>query len=796
MRRVTRIVWSIGVVFGVLGDNPVRAQTIEQISVPAFAASMPHNDASSRPVASDDGRWVAYLSLATNLVEGDDNGHADVFVVDRSVGSQVLASRSTLQAANGAASDVVGISNDGRYVVFVSEASNLVPGDTNGHADFFRKDMQSGAIARIALLGAAFEVGSTSLSGDGNTMVFVDEANDWIAGGSSEARILLVDWSTSSVSALPITSFAALSERRVELSRNGQCIAYADYAPLKRTRVRNLQTQVEVWGDTAASGAAPDGTTLDFKLDGSCQYLGFISGATNLLAEPTVAGEVYRRNLASGNINLVSRHAAPVQFSSSSQLLMSADAQYFVYERFFDGGPVTTWSSWYERRSMANTHTARADELSFQTHAVTNTGAVIMATGAAAPGDLNTLASVHVSPAAGVARSLIAPALPDLVLASNGGSTLHGGISHAEAQDGNLVAFTSLASNLIDNPLELETHYGVYIRNRVTGTTENVLATLALKPNADTHFMDISHDGRYLLVRSCASNLVAGDTNGQCDLFLIDRTLGAIERVNVSTAGAQADVELDVQATAAVGDDGRYIVFSSWASALAEGAYEVPQVFVRDRVNHTTRLAVQDVSGGLDQASVLTSLAPRANFAIVLAYASGLGEDCHFLGIDLSTLQRECIGAGSGLPVASTAALSADARFVAYQYDTPSAHIALIDRHRGTVRTISDLWLAPTYIGSFSFSGNGRYIGTLTTTPTGTQIIGIFDSLLENWALPPSTLGSLSPGQMLGYDGTALYFSSHAPLLAADLNGQVPDVYRVQAAGPGIFGGGWQGGFE
>ncbi|HWS27994.1 MAG TPA: hypothetical protein VN259_15645, partial [Xanthomonadales bacterium] len=124
MRGVAGIARSIGVVSGVLISNLVFAQTIEQISAPAFAASMPHNGESYRPVASDDGRWVAYLSAASNLVAGDDNGHVDVFVVDRNDGSQVLASRSTLQAANGAASDVVGISNDGRYVVFVSAASN------------------------------------------------------------------------------------------------------------------------------------------------------------------------------------------------------------------------------------------------------------------------------------------------------------------------------------------------------------------------------------------------------------------------------------------------------------------------------------------------------------------------------------------------------------------------------------------------------------------------------------------------------------------------------------------------
>ncbi len=118
MRGFTRIVQSTGVVCGVFVGNLSWAQSIEQISLPAFAASMPHNGDSYRPVASDDGRWVAYLSAASNLVEGDDNGLAD----------------------------------------------------------FFRKDLHSGAIARIALLGAVFAPGTTSLSGDGNSIW------RWLAG--------------------------------------------------------------------------------------------------------------------------------------------------------------------------------------------------------------------------------------------------------------------------------------------------------------------------------------------------------------------------------------------------------------------------------------------------------------------------------------------------------------------------------------------------------------------------------------------------------------------------------------
>ena len=89
------------------------------------------------PATSADGRFVAFISHATNLVPGDTNGRDDVFVRDRQAGTTELVSVGAGGAqANGSSGDFgrVAISADGRFVAFDSSASNLVPADTNGRS--------------------------------------------------------------------------------------------------------------------------------------------------------------------------------------------------------------------------------------------------------------------------------------------------------------------------------------------------------------------------------------------------------------------------------------------------------------------------------------------------------------------------------------------------------------------------------------------------------------------------------------------------------------------------------------
>src|SRR4051812_20008695 len=106
------------------------------------------NNESSFRAMTPDARDVAFTSFANNLVPGDSNGATDVFVKDRQTGAieRISVAADGLQAIRGD-SWGGGLTSDGRYVAFISNANNLVPGDTNGLAyDVFVKDRQTGAI--------------------------------------------------------------------------------------------------------------------------------------------------------------------------------------------------------------------------------------------------------------------------------------------------------------------------------------------------------------------------------------------------------------------------------------------------------------------------------------------------------------------------------------------------------------------------------------------------------------------------------------------------------------------------
>src|SRR5439155_2117957 len=98
---------------------------------------------SIRPAISADGRFVAFESDATNLVPGDTNGSMDVFVHDRQTGVTERVSVDSAGNEANSASRGPTISADGRFVAFWSWATNLVPGDTNGAVDVFVHDRHS-----------------------------------------------------------------------------------------------------------------------------------------------------------------------------------------------------------------------------------------------------------------------------------------------------------------------------------------------------------------------------------------------------------------------------------------------------------------------------------------------------------------------------------------------------------------------------------------------------------------------------------------------------------------------------
>lgn len=125
----------------------LQTERLTRVSTAANGAEA--NDASHSPSLSVDGRYLAFVSAATNLVPGDANGFPDVFLKDLRTGRLTVVTTEKKARANGASSKPF-VSLFGEYVTFESESTTLAPGDTNGLSDAFVLTMKTGAVDRIA----------------------------------------------------------------------------------------------------------------------------------------------------------------------------------------------------------------------------------------------------------------------------------------------------------------------------------------------------------------------------------------------------------------------------------------------------------------------------------------------------------------------------------------------------------------------------------------------------------------------------------------------------------------------
>ena len=160
--------------------------------------------------------------------------------------------------------------------------------------------------------------------------------------------------------------------------------------------------------------------------------------------------------------------------------------------------------------------------------------------------------------------------------ASSNGSSYFPKIS----ADGKVVTFTSTATNLVGGDTNLVAD--AYVRARRGGAVERVsVSSTGAEGDQFSYATSISDDGRYVAFASDATNLVLADTNGVGDAFLRDRQLGVTERLSVASAGLQGD---NSTYEVSISGDGRYAAFASYAANLVAGdTNSLPDAFVRDR---------------------------------------------------------------------------------------------------------------------------------------------------------------------------------------------------------------------
>jgi Tol biopolymer transport system component len=163
------------------------------------------------------------------------------------------------------------------------------------------------------------------------------------------------------------------------------------------------------------------------------------------------------------------------------------------------------------------------------------------------------------------------------------------------SSNGRLLAFRSAATNLVIG--DTNGKGDIFVHDRKTGVTERVSVNSAgLQTDGENGSPWMTPNGRFVAFESAASNLVAGDTNGQVDVFVRDRKKGITERVSVTTAGAQADF---ASFNPELSSNGRFVVFQSDATNLVAGDTNgMTDIFVHDRTTGVTERISVDTAGG------------------------------------------------------------------------------------------------------------------------------------------------------------------------------------------------------
>jgi Tol biopolymer transport system component len=154
------------------------------------------NNGSLFPSISGDGRFVAFDSRASNIVPGDTNNTDDIFVRDTLTNTTARVSVDSAGNQGNSASGSPSISADGRFVAFESSASNLVPGDTNNTTDIFVRDTLTNTTARVSV-GLAGNQGNSeslapSISADGQRVAFSSDATNLVPGDTNNISDVFV----------------------------------------------------------------------------------------------------------------------------------------------------------------------------------------------------------------------------------------------------------------------------------------------------------------------------------------------------------------------------------------------------------------------------------------------------------------------------------------------------------------------------------------------------------------------------------------------------------------------------
>jgi Tol biopolymer transport system component len=332
---------------------PARAAFTERISVSStgeeangyslLACAWAHS-------VTVDGRYVAFESYASNLVTGDDNGTRDVFVRDRVAGLTYCVSVTPTGAVGNGYSGNACISADGQCVAFESEADDLVTDDTNGVNDLFVHDLETGLTERVSVASDGTEANSHSsghsISGDGRYVAFSSEATNLVAGDSNgRADVFVHDRQSGETELLSLASDGTQANGRSlrpAISSDGRYVAFESWGTnlvvgddlgLADIFVHDRQTGETERVSVASGGGEADAWSHGPSISANGRWVAFWSYASNLVpGDVGLGSDVFVHDRETGQTERASVDSSGAGGNGTSWFAsISADGRYVSY---------------------------------------------------------------------------------------------------------------------------------------------------------------------------------------------------------------------------------------------------------------------------------------------------------------------------------------------------------------------------------------------------------------------------------------------------------------------------------
>jgi Tol biopolymer transport system component len=329
--------------------NAALAQTLTRASVNSVLVQGNSNSYGGK--VSADGRYVVFASDSTNLVTGDGNNASDIFVHDMQTGGTSRVSLGFGGQQPNAGSYSPSISGDGHYIAFVSDATNLVPVDTNSKTDVFVRDQLAGSITRVSVSSLGEQGDGYSyqcaISSDGRYVAFTSTAYNLAQGGafgypSVYVRDLQMG-TTVCASVNPSGQSGTGGSSYPSITADGHYVAFqsdsTDLVPGDTNAATDIFVRDMLLGVTVSptvdpnwviGNAASDGPSI--SADG--RYVAFDSSATNfVLGDTNGLTDVFVKDVQTGTVVRASVDSAGSQGvgGSSYQAAISGDGRYVAF---------------------------------------------------------------------------------------------------------------------------------------------------------------------------------------------------------------------------------------------------------------------------------------------------------------------------------------------------------------------------------------------------------------------------------------------------------------------------------